>query len=68
MRVRLLLTSDKNESIGVWQKDYPLAKDEEEARSMMFRDRSEEILKIVLQGGRVQFNVEPKEALHERVV
>lgn len=68
MRVRLFLTSDKKEYTEFWQKDYPLAKDEEEARSMMFRDKSEDILKIVLQGGRVQFNVEPKEALHERVV
>lgn len=57
MRVRLILTSGSYHEISM--KDYPLAVDEEEARSMMFRDNDKTILKVVLEGGRVQYNVEP---------
>ena len=55
MRVRLIIT-DLNSRVYV--KDYPLAVDEDEARSMMFRDHSDLILKAYLGSGRVQFNVE----------
>lgn len=38
-------------------KSYPLAMDEREARSMMFRDCSDQIMKVVFQGGRVLYDV-----------
>ena len=58
MRVILLITY-KNKT-KVYTKDYPLAVDEDEARSMLFRDHYPQIMKVYMAGARVRFSVDKK--------
>ena len=57
MRVRLILRN-AHEEPEILEKEYPLARDEEEARSMMFRDNSKTIMNIIWKGGWVRYNIE----------